>query len=91
MFLKELLESSFDYQKTVAIRYPNLSTTEENAQVKRREVGSGELLVEGSDVVIISLGHMDKVAVRGPRNLRKGRGLYLDYRPCFLLNLSIRI
>jgi len=69
--LKELLESSFNYQKTVAIRYPNLSTTEENVQVKRREVGRGELLAKGSDVVIISLGHMDKVAFKAREILEK--------------------
>lgn len=61
--LKELLESAFEYQKTVAIRYPNLSTFEENLPIEKRELGKGEVLAEGEDIVIISLGHMDQVAL----------------------------
>lgn len=69
--LKELLESAFDYQKTIAIRYPNLSTFEGNLPVKKRELGKGEVLAEGEDIVIISLGHMDQVALEARTLLEK--------------------
>ncbi|QVL56472.1 MAG: 1-deoxy-D-xylulose-5-phosphate synthase [Simkaniaceae bacterium] len=69
--LKELLESAFEYQKTVAIRYPNLSTFEENLPIEKRELGKGEVLAEGEDIVIISLGHMDQVALEARALLEK--------------------
>ncbi len=69
--LKELLESAFDYQKPVAIRYPNLSTLEEDLRVERRELGKGEVLAEGEDIVIISLGHMDQIALEARTLLEK--------------------
>ncbi len=69
--LKELLESAFEYQKTVAIRYPNLSTFEENLPIEKRELGKGEVLAEGGDIVIISLGHMDQVALEARTLLEK--------------------
>ena len=69
--LKELLESAFEYQKTVAIRYPNLSTFEENLPIEKRELGKGEILAEGGDIVIISLGHMDQVALEARTLLEK--------------------
>lgn len=69
--LKELLESAFDYQKTIAIRYPNLSTTEEDKTIEKRELGKGEVLAEGDEIVIISLGHMDKIALKARELLAK--------------------
>ncbi|WP_316357062.1 1-deoxy-D-xylulose-5-phosphate synthase [Candidatus Neptunichlamydia sp. REUL1] len=69
--LKELLESAFGYQKTIAIRYPNLSTFEGNLPVEKRELGKGEVLAEGEDIVIISLGHMDQVALEARTLLEK--------------------
>lgn len=69
--LKELLESAFDYQKTIAIRYPNLSTTEEDKTIEKRELGKGEILAEGDEIVIISLGHMDKIALKARELLAK--------------------
>lgn len=69
--LKELLESAFEYQKTVAIRYPNLSTFEENLPIEKRALGKGEVLAEGGDIVIISLGHMDQVALEARTLLEK--------------------
>jgi len=61
--LKELLESAFDWHQPAAIRYPNLPTAEENIFVRKREVGKGELLAAGSDVTLISLGHMCHTAL----------------------------
>ena len=63
--LKELLESSFSWKRPTAIRYPNMTTEEdENAPLKIRELGKGELLAEGEDLLIIALGHMNNVALK---------------------------
>ncbi len=61
--LKELLESALNWDSPVAIRYPNLSTEDSNASKKKRLIGKGDILSEGRDVVIISLGHMSSVAL----------------------------
>lgn len=61
--LKELLESAFDWNQPTAIRYPNLSTSEEKAPVEKRELGKGEVLADGKDVTLISLGHMHHIAL----------------------------
>jgi len=61
--LKELLESAFDWNQPTAIRYPNLSTTDEDAPIQKRELGKGEILAEGEEVIIVSLGHMSEVAL----------------------------
>lgn len=55
--LKELLESSLSWKKTTAIRYPNMATTLSEAPLKYRPLGKGEILKEGSDLLIIALGH----------------------------------
>ncbi|QVL57139.1 MAG: 1-deoxy-D-xylulose-5-phosphate synthase [Simkaniaceae bacterium] len=69
--LKELIESAFDWQKPTAIRYPNLATDEGDKPIQKRELGKGEVLVEGKDVVILSLGHMDQVALEAQRLLQE--------------------
>lgn len=56
--LKELLSSAFHWQRPVAIRYPNLATTELNEQIAQREMGCSEVLREGKQIAIIALGHM---------------------------------
>ena len=64
--LKELLESSFTYQRPVAIRYPNLPTTlseTENQSVKKIEKGTGEILSDGKELLIIALGSMCDTAL----------------------------
>lgn len=61
--LKELLSSAFDYGKPTAIRYPNLSTTEGEGPIEKRQLGEGEVLAHGKEVVILSLGHLDRVAL----------------------------
>lgn len=60
--LKELLESAFSYGRPTAIRYPNLET-EEEGNFQNRELGKGELLAEGRDLLIIALGHMNSTAL----------------------------
>ncbi|MEM8727577.1 MAG: 1-deoxy-D-xylulose-5-phosphate synthase [Chlamydiota bacterium] len=69
--LKELMESAFDWQKPTAIRYPNLSTEESEGPLQKRDLGRGEVLVEGKEVVILSLGHMDRIALKAQRLLRE--------------------
>ncbi len=60
--LKDLLESAFYWERTVAIRYPNMQTNETSRKAIQRPLGKGEVLVKGKDVVLIALGHMCTVA-----------------------------
>jgi 1-deoxy-D-xylulose-5-phosphate synthase len=62
--LKELMESAFDWERPVAIRYPNMSTFEGSAELRRREMGKGEVLVEGEELLLIALGHMNSIALQ---------------------------
>ncbi len=55
--LKELLFSSFEWKRPTAIRYPNITTDDSTEPVQKRELGKGEILAEGSDLLIIALGH----------------------------------
>jgi len=61
--LKELLESSFSWKRPTAIRYPNLVTEDFNGPLLERELGKGEVLEEGEDLLIIALGHMNGTAL----------------------------
>lgn len=62
--LKELLESSFKWERPAAIRYPNMTTEDSVEPLKFREMGKGEILVEGEDILIIALGHMNQIAYK---------------------------
>lgn len=62
--LKELLESAFHWGRPAAIRYPNMTTEESNAPLMQREVGKAEILVEGSDLLLVGLGHMNYTALK---------------------------
>jgi 1-deoxy-D-xylulose-5-phosphate synthase len=62
--LKELMESAFSWKRPTAIRYPNLPTEESNAPLCEREFGKGEVLIEGKELLIIALGHMNGVALK---------------------------
>jgi 1-deoxy-D-xylulose-5-phosphate synthase len=66
--LKELLESSFSWGRPSAIRYPNLATEEPSLPLVHRELGKGEVLEEGEDILLIGLGHMAYTALQ-VRNL----------------------
>jgi 1-deoxy-D-xylulose-5-phosphate synthase len=55
--LKELMESAPSYQRPTAIRYPNLPTTD-SPSIKQRALGKGEILTQGKDLLIVTLGHM---------------------------------
>lgn len=56
--LKELMESSFSWGRPTAIRYPNIATEDSHAPLIQRELGKGEILSQGEDILIIGLGHM---------------------------------
>lgn len=60
--LKELMECAFTWNRPTAIRYPNMSTDEQNAPLQKREMGTAEVLREGKQVAIIALGHMCQTA-----------------------------
>ncbi|MCE2983059.1 MAG: 1-deoxy-D-xylulose-5-phosphate synthase [Parachlamydia sp.] len=62
--LKELMESAFHWRRPTAIRYPNLPTEEPNEPIRMRELGKGDLLKEGDDVLIIALGHHCTTALK---------------------------
>lgn len=62
--LKELLESSFSWGRPAAIRYPNMATEDSTHPLLPREIGKGEILSEGEDILIIGLGHMTYTALR---------------------------
>jgi 1-deoxy-D-xylulose-5-phosphate synthase len=69
--LIDLMDSAFTYNKVVAIRYPNQSTTHTtNYTPKFRHLGKGEILKKGKDVAIIALGHMCKIALQVAESLR---------------------
>lgn len=62
--LKELMESAFSWKRPTAIRYPNLATDDSDEPLKEREMGKGEVLVDGKDILIIALGHMNTLALK---------------------------
>lgn len=62
--LKELMESAFTWKRPTAIRYPNLATEDPEGPLKERELGKGEVLIEGKDILIVALGHMNTVALK---------------------------
>lgn len=62
--LKELLESAFQWGQPAAIRYPNMATEDSDAPLQYREPGKGEILEEGEELLLISLGHMNQAAMK---------------------------
>lgn len=69
--LKELLESSFTWGRPSAIRYPNLATDEPALPIQKRELGKGEILREGSEYLIVTLGHMADTGLKVADELSK--------------------
>jgi 1-deoxy-D-xylulose-5-phosphate synthase len=68
--LKDLLFSSFDFKKPIAIRYPNLETID-TKDSKKINLDSFEILSKGEDLLIISIGHMYKDALKIKEILNK--------------------
>jgi 1-deoxy-D-xylulose-5-phosphate synthase len=62
--LKELMESAFDWKRPAAIRYPNQATEDSDAPIIQRELGKGEVLIEGEDLLILALGHIVNAALK---------------------------
>lgn len=60
--LKELMESAFSWNRPAAIRYPNLPIEDGTEPIKERRLGKGEVLAEGSGLLLIALGHMNATA-----------------------------
>ncbi len=69
--LKELLESCFSWNRPTAIRYPNMATEESNLPLQTRQLGIGEVLVEGFDVLLVGLGYMSLVALTVQEKLKE--------------------
>lgn len=72
--LKELLESCFSWGRPCAIRYPNMVTEDYEGPLAFREIGKGEILADGKDILIIALGHMNNAALK-VREILKGYGV----------------
>lgn len=62
--LKELMESAFSWKRPAAIRYPNQTTEDSDGPLVDRELGKGEILIEGKGLLIIALGHMNTIALK---------------------------
>ncbi len=62
--LRELMESAFTWKRPVAIRYPNMVTHDFDAPLQVRELGKGEVLEEGENLLLIALGHMTQTALK---------------------------
>jgi 1-deoxy-D-xylulose-5-phosphate synthase len=62
--LKDLMESVFSYGRPTAIRYPNMTTEDSQELITYRELGKGEVLAQGSGILMMALGHMCDVALK---------------------------
>jgi 1-deoxy-D-xylulose-5-phosphate synthase len=69
--LKELMESAFSWKRPTAIRYPNLATEDQEEPLQERELGKGEILAEGKDILLIALGHMNTIALKAHALLKE--------------------
>lgn len=72
--LRELMESAPGWGQPAAIRYPNMATVDNEEPLMSRPVGKGEILAEGEDLLIISLGHMNAAALK-VRELLQEQGI----------------
>ncbi len=64
LLLRELLESSFSWGRPAAIRYPNMTTEDPPLPLQFREAGKGEVLAEGTELLLLGLGHMSYTALQ---------------------------
>ena len=60
--LKELLESAHSWGRPAAIRYPNVTTDDATGPLLNRELGKGEILKEGKEILLIGLGNFVFIA-----------------------------
>jgi len=69
--LYELLALGINYPGIFAIRYPKAEIPLElSVQTKGFRIGEGEVLVEGSDVLVLTLGNMVKTGLEVVANLK---------------------
>lgn len=89
--LKELLNVAFDWKRPTAIRYPNQVTDEEEGvSLQTRALGQGEVLKEGSSLLIIALGHMNEEALEIHDLLKKEGFECTVFDPIFVKPLDER-
>jgi len=69
--LKELMAAAFLYERPVVLRYPNLPTDEGQETLQERPLGKGEIVAEGSDLIIVALGHMVDMGLKVRALLKK--------------------
>lgn len=89
--LKELMESAHSWEKPVVIRYPNIATKESTAPLRHRVLGQAEMLAEGEDLLIISLGHMCEQALSIREILHKKGVSVACMDPVFVKPLDINL
>jgi len=74
--LEELMISASSWKHPTAIRYPNkITSSEESVALRYRECGKGEIIAEGSDIMILALGHMCETALKVRENLIVDTGI----------------
>jgi len=56
--LKDLMYSALDWNQPTAIRYPNIATEAATEPPSVRRVGKADVLHKGSELLIVTLGHM---------------------------------
>jgi 1-deoxy-D-xylulose-5-phosphate synthase len=89
--LRELMHSAFEWQKPVVLRFPNLGTTLDKASLQKRELGKGEILQEGKEILIIALGHMYQKALELSLLLKEEFGfLPTLFDPIFIKPLDMQ-
>ncbi len=82
--LKELMLSSLNWTGPAVIRYPNLGTYEGESPISSREIGRGEVIREGQNVLVITLGHKAEDAIAAGEIL-KDFGIEISiFDPVFL-------
>ncbi len=59
--LRELLHSAFAWERPTAIRYPNMATEDPDVPLQQRPLGKAQILKEGSELLIVALGHTVKL------------------------------
>ena len=86
--LKELMQSCFSWKRPTAIRYPNMVTEEKKEPLLPRSLGKGEILSQGKDLLLISLGHMNLTALEVKKLLQKEGIESTVFDPVFLKPLD---
>lgn len=89
--LKELLESAFQWGRPVAIRYPNMATEDYEGPLEYKALGKGQVLIEGEDLLIVALGHMNNIALQAQELLLKYGIKATVMDPIFIKPLDMKL